>query len=79
MSRRWIKLEEIADLSGFAKPRPKRPRQRQAWRGWAVHCYIEACGIAPSNLVGQLGARAGLMKRHQCGVNAPARSSVMTG
>jgi len=44
-----------------------------------VNCYIEACGIAPSNLVGQLGARAGLYESATVRVNATGSISVMTG
>ena len=53
------KLIEIADLAGFEK-RKKASAAKGLLRGLGVNCYIEACGIAPSNLVGQLGARAGL-------------------
>jgi len=44
-----------------------------------VNCYIEACGIAPSNLVGQLGARAGLYDAATVRVNATGSISVMVG
>jgi len=54
------KLEEIADLSGFGSAPQSVRGQRASCAVWASTCYIEACGIAPSNLVGQLGARAGL-------------------
>jgi carbon-monoxide dehydrogenase large subunit len=48
-------------------------------RGLGVNCYIEACGIAPSNLVGQLGARAGLYESATVRVNATGGVVVMTG
>ncbi|KKL86940.1 hypothetical protein LCGC14_1939690, partial [marine sediment metagenome] len=48
-------------------------------RGFGVNCYIEACGIAPSNLVGQLGARAGLYESATVRVNATGGLVVMTG
>ncbi|MDZ7907603.1 MAG: molybdopterin cofactor-binding domain-containing protein [Gemmobacter sp.] len=41
--------------------------------------YIEACGIAPSNLVGQLGARAGLYESATVRVNATGSITVFTG
>ncbi len=72
------KLEEIADLSGFAA-RAADSAARGKWRGRGVNCYIEACGIAPSNLVGQLGARAGLYESATVRVNATGSISVMTG
>jgi len=72
------KLEEIADLEGFAARR-KESEARGMLRGLGVNCYIEACGIAPSNLVGQLGARAGLYESATVRVNATGGLTVMTG
>ena len=72
------KLAEIADLAGFDK-RAEESRKRGKLRGLGVNCYIEACGIAPSNLVGQLGARAGLYESATVRVNATGGLVVMTG
>ncbi|WP_194097726.1 xanthine dehydrogenase family protein molybdopterin-binding subunit [Marivivens aquimaris] len=72
------KLEEIMDLSGF-EARRKESEAKGKWRGLGVNCYIEACGIAPSNLVGQLGARAGLYDAATVRVNATGSISVMVG
>jgi carbon-monoxide dehydrogenase large subunit len=72
------KLEEIADLKGFAARR-KESEAKGKLRGLGVNCYIEACGIAPSNLVGQLGARAGLYESATVRVNATGGITVMTG
>ncbi|UOA26925.1 xanthine dehydrogenase family protein molybdopterin-binding subunit [Pseudosulfitobacter sp. DSM 107133] len=72
------KLAEIADLSGF-EARRKESEARGKLRGLGVNCYIEACGIAPSNLVGQLGARAGLFESATVRVNATGGLVVMTG
>ncbi|MEX0364988.1 MAG: xanthine dehydrogenase family protein molybdopterin-binding subunit [Ruegeria sp.] len=72
------KLEDVADLSGFAARRAAS-EARGMLRGLGVNCYIEACGIAPSNLVGQLGARAGLYDVATVRVNATGSISVMTG
>jgi carbon-monoxide dehydrogenase large subunit len=72
------KLEEIADLSGF-EARLEESKKRGKLRGLGVNCYIEACGIAPSNLVGQLGARAGLYESATVRVNATGGLVVMTG
>ncbi|WP_299870241.1 xanthine dehydrogenase family protein molybdopterin-binding subunit [uncultured Roseobacter sp.] len=72
------KLEEMADLSGF-EARRKASEAKGKWRGLGVNCYIEACGIAPSNLVGQLGARAGLYESATVRVNATGGLVVMTG
>jgi aerobic carbon-monoxide dehydrogenase large subunit len=72
------KLEEIADLKGFAARRAASEAKGKV-RGLGVNCYIEACGIAPSNLVGQLGARAGLYESATVRVNATGGLVVMTG
>ncbi|TMV14756.1 xanthine dehydrogenase family protein molybdopterin-binding subunit [Arenibacterium halophilum] len=72
------KLEEIADIAGFAARR-KESEARGKLRGLGINCYIEACGIAPSNLVGQLGARAGLYESATVRVNATGGLVVMTG
>jgi carbon-monoxide dehydrogenase large subunit len=72
------RLIEMADIAGFAKRR-KASEAKGKLRGLGVNCYIEACGIAPSNLVGQLGARAGLYESATVRVNATGGIVVMTG
>jgi len=72
------KLIEIADLSGFDARREASEAEGKL-RGLGVNCYIEACGLAPSNLVGQLGARAGLYESATVRVNATGGLVVMTG
>ena len=72
------KLEEMSDRAGF-DTRRKTSEAQGKLRGFGVNCYIEACGIAPSNLVGQLGARAGLYESATVRVNATGGLVVMTG
>ncbi|MCR8546991.1 xanthine dehydrogenase family protein molybdopterin-binding subunit [Salipiger sp. P9] len=72
------KLEEMIDRAGFAARRAESAKNGKL-RGLGVNCYIEACGIAPSNLVGQLGARAGLYDAATVRVNATGTISVMVG
>ncbi len=72
------KLIEVADFAGF-EARRAESQQNGKLRGLGVNCYIEACGIAPSNLVGQLGARAGLYESATVRVNATGGLVVMTG
>ncbi len=72
------KLEEIADLSGF-EARRKASEAKGNLRGLGVNAYIEACGIAPSNLVGVLGSRVGLYDAATVRVNATGNISVMVG
>ncbi|MEO0402201.1 MAG: xanthine dehydrogenase family protein molybdopterin-binding subunit [Pseudomonadota bacterium] len=72
------KLETMIDRDGFAARRAESEKNGKL-RGLGVNCYIEACGIAPSNLVGQLGARAGLYESATVRVNATGGLVVMTG
>ncbi len=51
----------MADVAGFAA-RKAEAAKRGKLRGIGYACYIEACGIAPSNVAGALGARAGLFE-----------------
>ena len=72
------KLIEIADFSGF-EARRAESAARGKLRGLGLSTWIEACGIAPSNLVGVLGARVGLFDAATVRVNATGNISVMTG
>ncbi|HMO72917.1 MAG TPA: xanthine dehydrogenase family protein molybdopterin-binding subunit, partial [Paracoccaceae bacterium] len=72
------KLLAISDHAGFAA-RAAASKARGKLRGFGIAHYIEACGIAPSNLVGQLGARAGLYESATVRVNATGSISVFTG
>ena len=72
------KLEELADLSGF-DARRKATEAKGKMRGLGVNTYIEACGIAPSNLVGVLGSRVGLYDAATVRVNATGNIAVMVG
>lgn len=47
--------------------------------GVGISTYIEACGIAPSAVVGSLGARAGLYEVGQVRVQPTGKVSVFTG
>ncbi|MDE0305687.1 MAG: xanthine dehydrogenase family protein molybdopterin-binding subunit [Albidovulum sp.] len=72
------KLAEISDFEGF-ESRLEESKRNGKLRGLGVNCYIEACGIAPSNLVGQLGARAGLYESATVRVNATGSVTILTG
>lgn len=72
------KLVQIADIDGFSG-RAESSAAKGKLRGLGVNCYIEACGIAPSNLVGQLGARAGLYESATVRVNPTGSVTVMSG
>ena len=72
------KMEEVADVAGFAARRAASEAKGKL-RGFGVNAYIEACGIAPSNLVGILGSRVGLYDAATVRVNATGNLSVMVG
>ena len=69
---------KAADYAGFEKRR-EAAKARGKLRGIGVAAYIEACGIAPSNVAGALGARAGLYEAATVRVNPTGSVSVMTG
>ncbi|MEM7072083.1 MAG: xanthine dehydrogenase family protein molybdopterin-binding subunit [Pseudomonadota bacterium] len=69
---------KLGDVEGFAR-RKQESLERGRLRGIGVSSYIEACGIAPSSLVGALGARAGLYEAATVRVNPTGSISVFTG
>ena len=71
-------LERNADLAGFEARRAESAK-RGLLRGLGVNTYIEACGIAPSNLIGVLGCRVGLYDAATVRVNATGNISIMVG
>ncbi len=72
------KALEAADYSGF-EARKQTSKAAGKLRGIGIASYIEACGIAPSNVVGALGARAGLYEAATIRVNPTGSVSVLTG
>jgi aerobic carbon-monoxide dehydrogenase large subunit len=72
------KMTDLADLAGFEARRAQSAKAGKL-RGLGLSTWIEACGIAPSNLVGVLGARVGLFDAATVRVNATGNISVMTG
>jgi aerobic carbon-monoxide dehydrogenase large subunit len=68
----------LADYGGF-EARRVAAKAKGKLRGVGVSSYIEACGIAPSSLVGALGARAGLYEAATIRVNPTGSVSVLTG
>ncbi len=52
---------------------------RGKYRGIGISTFIEACGIAPSAVVGSLGARAGLYESGSVRVHPTGSVSVFTG
>jgi carbon-monoxide dehydrogenase large subunit len=69
---------KMADVAGFAT-RKAEAAKRGKLRGLGYACYIEACGIAPSNVAGSLGARAGLFEAGEVRVHPTGKVTVFTG
>jgi carbon-monoxide dehydrogenase large subunit len=69
---------KIADVEGFAS-RKSDAAKRGKLRGLGYASYIEACGIAPSNVAGALGARAGLFEAAEVRVHPTGSVTVFTG
>jgi carbon-monoxide dehydrogenase large subunit len=69
---------KTADWAGFAT-RKAEAQKRGKLRGIGVSTYLEACGIAPSNIAGALGARAGLYEVANVRVHPTGSVTVFTG
>ncbi|MBV8132000.1 MAG: xanthine dehydrogenase family protein [Alphaproteobacteria bacterium] len=69
---------KAADYQGF-ESRRREAMGRGKLRGIGIATYIEACGIAPSAVVGSLGARAGLYESAEVRVHPTGSVSVLTG
>jgi carbon-monoxide dehydrogenase large subunit len=69
---------KLADVAGYPK-RKAESAKRGKLRGLGYSCYIEACGIAPSNVAGALGARAGLFEAGEVRVHPTGKVTVFTG
>jgi carbon-monoxide dehydrogenase large subunit len=69
---------KLADVAGF-EARKRESAARGKLRGLGYSCYIEACGLAPSNIAGALGARAGLFEAGEVRVHPTGKVTVFTG
>ena len=72
------KALELADYKGFAKRKREAARHGKL-RGIGFSTYIEACGLAPSQAVGSLGAGVGLWKSAEVRVNPTGSVEILTG
>jgi carbon-monoxide dehydrogenase large subunit len=72
------KAQELADVKGFGKRKRDSARNGKL-RGLGYSTYIEACGIAPSQAVGSLGAGVGLWESAEVRVNPTGSVEVLTG
>lgn len=69
---------EMVDYDSFRKDQ-QESRKNGKLLGIGFSTYIEACGIAPSAVVGSLGARAGLYESAHVRVQPTGTVSVFTG
>ncbi len=69
---------KMADVGNF-ESRKQQSLKNGKLRGLGYACYIEACGIAPSNVAGSLGARAGLFEAGEIRVHPTGTVTVFTG
>jgi carbon-monoxide dehydrogenase large subunit len=69
---------KLADVEGF-EARRREAAARGRLRGLGYATYIEACGLAPSNIAGSLGARAGLYEAGEVRVHPTGKVTVFTG
>jgi len=74
-------LERALEMVGYEDFRKEQAAAAKEGRllGIGFSTYIEACGIAPSAVVGALGARAGLFESAQVRVQPTGKVSVYTG
>jgi len=70
--------QKLADVAGYAA-RKQASEARGLKRGMGYSSYIEACGLAPSNIAGALGARAGLFEAGEVRVHPTGSVTVFTG
>ena len=72
------KAIDTADVAGYPA-RKAASAAKGKKRGIGYSCYIEACGLAPSNIAGALGARAGLFEAGEVRVHPTGTVTVFTG
>ncbi len=72
------KAIQLADVAGYPA-RKAASAAKGKLRGLGYSCYIEACGLAPSNIAGALGARAGLFEAGEVRVHPTGTVTVFTG
>ncbi len=76
-------LDRALEISGYGELREDQKRRRESGSdkllGIGVSCFIEACGLAPSQVAGALGAQAGLWESAKIRVHPTGSVTVYTG
>ncbi len=69
---------KLADVAGFGA-RNAEAKSRGKLRGIGFSTYIEACGVAPSNIAGAIGAGIGLYESAEIRFGITGTVTVLTG
>src|SRR2546429_8176573 len=72
------KATDLADWAGFPARKAQSARQGKL-RGIGMSTYVEACGLAPSRIAGQLGARGGPHRSATVRVQPTGQGTVLIG
>ncbi|HMK72457.1 MAG TPA: molybdopterin cofactor-binding domain-containing protein, partial [Myxococcaceae bacterium] len=74
-------LDRALKMVGYEHFRSQQAEARKKGRylGLGISAYIEACGIAPSQVVGSLGAQAGLYESATVRIHPTGKVTVLTG
>ncbi|MCH9649655.1 MAG: molybdopterin-dependent oxidoreductase [Deltaproteobacteria bacterium] len=76
-------LDKALEAAGYAALRTEQKSRHDAgsskWLGIGLSSYIEACGLAPSQVAGALGAQAGLWESAKIRVHPTGTVTVYTG
>ncbi|MDQ3519766.1 MAG: molybdopterin-dependent oxidoreductase [Gemmatimonadota bacterium] len=74
-------LDRALEMLGYEALRAEQAEARKEGRyiGIGFATYIEACGLAPSNVVGSLGAQAGLWESATVRIHPTGKVTVFTG
>jgi aerobic carbon-monoxide dehydrogenase large subunit len=74
-------LDRALEMVGYRELRAEQEKLRNQGRylGIGLSSYIEACGLAPSHVVGSLGAQAGLYEAGTIRVHPTGKVTVLTG
>ncbi|HSR51885.1 MAG TPA: molybdopterin cofactor-binding domain-containing protein [Acidobacteriota bacterium] len=74
-------LDRVLEMADYRDLRQQQERRRQDGKllGVGLSTYVEACGLAPSSVVGSLGAQAGQWESGEVRVHPSGSVSVYTG
>ena len=76
-------LDKALEAAGYSGLRAEQRERLEAggrkWLGIGLSSYIEACGLAPSQVAGALGAQAGLWESAKIRVHPTGTVTVYTG